>query len=125
MVKVNSFRNFTLYQRSLDLLRVVYESSHKCEESLTDGNIRLIRKYAGHIPNQIASALIQVNMNVRFRKLNEAVATLKKLSVLMKSLEMRKKIDFQAWRVFEQYRIEVIKLLYGYFGWLGSCVKEK
>ncbi|MEQ2529417.1 hypothetical protein WMO40_22355 [Bacillaceae bacterium CLA-AA-H227] len=122
MVRVNSFRNFTLYQRSLDLTRVVYEVSHIYKESLSNGNIGLIRKYAGHIPNQIASALIQVNMNVRFRKLNEAVATLKKLRVLMNNLEMRKEIDYKSWCLFEQYRIEVIKLLNGYFGWLGSFV---
>jgi len=120
MVKIDHFRGFILYERSLDLTKLIYEISYKFEEDLTDGEVRLIRKHAGSIPNQIASAITQINMKVRFKKLNEAVATLMQLKVVVQNLKTRKKINYQSWQIFEKYRIEVIKLLNGYFGWIGS-----
>jgi hypothetical protein len=120
MKRVENFRLLTLYDRSIELTKTIYDVSHTDKGSLTDLEIKLIRKKAVIIPSKIASGISQMNMKFRCKKLNEAKATLIQLRLLMDNLKMRKKIDCQLWLVFEKYRIEVIKLLNGYFGWIGS-----
>lgn len=123
MKRVENFRLLTLYDRSIELTKTIYDITLMEKGSLTDLEIKLIRKKAVIIPSKIALGISQVNMKFRCKKLNEAKATLIQLRLLIDNLNKRKKNDCQSWLVFEKYRTEVMKLLNGYFGWVGSNKK--
>lgn len=120
MVKVENFRNLDVYNRSIDLLMAVKRVINGCKVDLTEYEVGVLYKNAVIIPNKIAAAIGQVNMKVRFKKLNEAKSTVIKLQTIMFDLKKRKKIDEQLWQKVDEYSIEVMKLLNGYFKWMGK-----
>lgn len=124
MTKIEDFRAFTLYKRSLQLLMTISKAIQTCEDNLPYKDAKLIQKRAICLPIRIASAIAQVNMNVRFRKLNEAVAIMTQLKIILERLNRRKIIDDQLWQEIENISLELIKLFNGYFGWMGRR-KEK
>lgn len=120
MYKVENFRLFNLYNRSLDLTKVIYDVTHKADGFLTDSEVKIIREKVVIITRKIASGISQVNLSYRFKLLNEAKATLNQLKFIMDSNKTRKKIDLDSLQIFEKYRIEIISLLKGYLGWNSS-----
>lgn len=120
MVKVENFRNLDVYNRSIDLLMAVKRVINGCKVDLTEYEVGVLYKNAVIIPNKIAAAIGQVNMKVRFKKLNKAKSTVIQLQTIMLDLKKRKKIDEQLWQKVDEYSIEVMKLLNGYFKWMGK-----
>lgn len=120
MAKVENFRTFDVYNRSIDLSLAVKQATNNCMTNLTEHEVGVINKNAITIPNRIAAAVAQVNMKVRFKKLNEAKSTLIQLQTIMLELKRSKKIDEQSWKKVEELSTEVMKLLNGYFGWISS-----
>mgnify|MGYP001420374334 CR=1 FL=1 len=124
MVKVENFRTFDVYNRSIDLSMAIKQATNSCRGNLTEHEVSVIYKNAITIPNKIAAALAQVNMKVRFKKLNEAKSTLIQLQTIMLEMKKGKKIDDQIWQEVNDYSTEVMKLLNGYFKWI-SKIKPK
>src|SRR5690606_6711087 len=124
MAKVENFRTFDVYNRSIDLSMAVKQIINGCKADLTEYEVGVLYKNAVIIPNKIAAAIGQVNMKVRFKKLNEAKSTVIQLQTIMLDLKRRKKIDEQLWQEVDEYSIQVMKLLNGYFGWISKS-KEK
>ncbi|MQR93689.1 four helix bundle protein [Fictibacillus phosphorivorans] len=120
MERVENFRDFQLYLRSMDLTRESYEVIHVCKEELTDKEVALIRKMAVTIPIKIASAIGQVNMKVRFKMLNNAKVILIQLRATMMEFNKKKKVDDHSLTRVNGYLEEILKLLYGYFGWISN-----
>lgn len=125
MTKVESFRTFNLYSRSINLTMAINQAINLCKEDLIDKEVRIVRKKAVIIPIKIAAAIAQVNVKVRFRKLNEAKSTIIQLRAIMLEMKKRKKIDDQLWQEVDDYSIEVLKLLHGYFGWMKRSIGTK
>ncbi|GAE37657.1 four helix bundle protein [Halalkalibacter akibai] len=119
MTKVENFRSFNLYNRSTDLTMTVRQATNIYKANLTEQEISILNKNAVIIPKKIAAAISQVNMKERFKKLNEAKSTLIQLEMIMLELKKRKKIDEQSWREVDDYLMEVMKLLNGYFSWIS------
>lgn len=120
MAKVENFRTFDVYNRSIDLLMAIKQATKSCKADLTEQEIGVLNKNVVTIPIKVAAAIAQVNMKVRFKKLNEAKSTLIQLQTIMLELKKRKKIDEQSWGKVEELSIEVMKLLNGYFGWISG-----
>lgn len=120
MIKVQNFRKFDVYNRSIDLSMTVKQVINNCKANLTEREVGVLSKNAVTIPNKVAAAIGQVNMKVRFKKLNEAKSTVIQLQTIMLDLKKRKKIDEQLWQKVDEYSIEVMKLLNGYFKWMGK-----
>lgn len=120
MVKVQNFRKFDVYNRSIDLSMAVKQVINNCKANLTEREVGVLSKNAVTIPNKVAAAIGQVNMRVRFKKLNEAKSTVIQLQTIILDLKKRKKIDEQLWQKVDEYSIEVMKLLNGYFKWMGE-----
>lgn len=120
MVKVQNFRKFDVYNRSIDLSMAVKQVINNCKANLTEREVGVLSKNAVTIPNKVAAAIGQVNMKVRFKKLNKAKSTVIQLQTIMLDLKKRKKIDEQLWQKVDEYSIEVMKLLNGYFKWMGE-----
>ncbi|MDF1510662.1 four helix bundle protein [Robertmurraya sp. DFI.2.37] len=118
MTKVENFRTFNLYSRSINLTMAINQATNLCKEDLIDKEVRIIRKKAVIISIKIAAAIAQVNVKVRFRKLNEAKSTIIQLRAIMLEMKKRKKIDEQLWQKVDDHSVEVLKLLHGYFGWM-------
>ena len=119
MAMVENFRTFDVYNRSIDLSMAIKQATSSCKENLTEHEVGVINKNAVTIPNKIAAAISQVNMKVRFKKLNEAKSTLIQLQTIMLELKKRKKIDEQMWQEVDDNSTEVMKLLNGYFKWIS------
>ena len=120
MVKVENFRTFDVYNRSVDLSMAIKQATNGCKANLTEYEIGVINRNAIVIPNKIAAAIAQVNMKIRFKKLNEAKSTVIHLQTIMLELKKRKKIEEQSWKKVNDYSIEVMKLLNGYFRWISE-----
>lgn len=120
MVRIENFRTLDLYKRSIDLTMVISKAISNCEGNLSEKEMQIIRKKAVLIPNKIAAAISQVNMKVRFKKLNEAKSTVIQLKTFILELKKREQIDEQIWQEVDDCSIEVMKLLNGYFIWLSS-----
>ena|SRR5699024_4439339 len=118
MTKVDNFRAFNLYKRSIDLTKTTYDATNSNQNNFTDAEALLIRKKALTISNKIASAIVQVNMTIRFKKLNEAKVALIQLQSVMMDLKKKNKIANHSWQDIENCSTEIMKLLHGYFGWL-------
>jgi hypothetical protein len=120
MIKVETFRTFDVYNRSNDLSMAIKQATKSCNADLTEQEIGVLNKKVVIIPTKVAAAIAQVNLKVRFKKLNEAKSTLIQLQTIMLDLTVRKKIDEQSWVEVEELSIEVMKLLNGYFGWISG-----
>lgn len=124
MTKIENFRAFTLYERSLQLSMAIRKAIQTCDDSLPYKDAKLIEKRAMCLPTRIASGIAQVNMKVRFKKMNEAVVIMTQLKIMMERLKRRKMIDHQLWQEIENISLELIKLFNGYFGWMGRQMKN-
>lgn len=120
MIKVEDFRAFDLYDRSVDLTIAISQAIKVCQGNLLEKEIEVIRKKAVIVPSKIAAAISQVNFKVRFKKLNEAKGILIQLKSIMFELTKRKKIDESSWQTVNSCSIDVMKLINGYFRWLGN-----
>jgi hypothetical protein len=120
MAKVENFRSFAVYNRAIDLSIVIKQATKSCKANLTEREIVVLNKNVVTIPIRIAAAITQVNIKVRFKKLNEAKSILIQLQTIMLELKKRKKIDEQSWGKVEELSIEVMKLLNGYFRWISG-----
>ena len=124
MAKVENFRTFAVYNRSIDLSMSVKQAINDRKADLTEYEIGVLNKNAVIIPNKIAAAIAQVNMKVRFKKLNEAKSTVIQIQTIILELKKRKKIDEQLWKEVDSYLMEVMKLMNGYFKWLKNDRKQ-
>lgn len=120
MTKVDNFRSYNLYKRSIDLTSISYNIIHSCKNNLTEAEVALIRKKVVTLSIKIASAIAQVKMAIRFKKLNEAKFALIQLQSAMRVLKRKNKIDEYLWHEIENCSTEIMKLLHGYFGWISK-----
>jgi hypothetical protein len=120
MKRVENFRDFQLYLRSMYLTRESYEVIHVCKEDLTDKEVALIRKMAITIPIKIASAVGQVNMKLRFKNLNNAKSIVIQLRATLLEFNKKKKVDDHSFTRIDGYLEDILKLLHGYFWWISN-----
>lgn len=118
MLKVENFRNLFLYKRSLVLTNEVFKWIKSNDDFLYESEE--IRKIAVTIPKKIASAIAQVNMKIRFKRLNDAKMKLRKLFEKLIEIKNSFKVDYQSWQQIVDRSIEVMKLLNAYFKWISN-----
>lgn len=123
MKRVENFHDFNLYQRSLDLVKDIYNATQN--GNLLKAEANLIRKKSVAISSLIASAIAQANMKVRFKRLNEAKGILIQIRLFMLELKIKNKIDSSTWGKIEKRTIEVMKLLNAFFGYMKKSKYRK
>ncbi|WP_430789098.1 four helix bundle protein [Virgibacillus flavescens] len=117
-MRVENFRKYTLYDRSLDLMIAIYRLIDNYALDPDDRQAKELYRCAIKIPKLIASGIGQTNMNVRIKRLNMAKEKLEYLQGAIRFYEKQRHIDNQYLDEIEDNRIQVIKLMNGYFGWL-------
>lgn len=78
-MKVCDFRKNALYQRSLDLAHEVYRTVEEDGENIGEIEAMQLRKQAVRITKKITHAIVQQNIKMKFKDLNEAKNKLEKL----------------------------------------------
>lgn len=113
---VPDFRKNALYQRSLDLAHEVYRTVEEDGENIEETEAIQLRKRAVRITKKITHAIVQQNIKIKFKNLNEAKAELELLLKQVYNLCERKWIDeFNGFNI-DFYADQVMKLLNFHFG---------
>jgi len=113
---VPDFRQSALYQRSLDLSHEVYRTIEEDGENIGEVEALQLRKQAVRITKKITHAIVQQNIKIKFKNLNEAKVVLELLLKQVYKLCERKRIDeFNGFNI-DFYADQVIKLTNHYFG---------
>ena len=113
---VPDFRKSALYQRSLDLFHEVYRTTEENRESIGKIETMLLRKRAVRITKKIMHSLVQQNIKMKFKNLNEAKLELEMLLKQVYKLCNGKKIDeFNGFNI-DFYADHVLKLINYNFG---------
>ncbi|MFH5781521.1 hypothetical protein [Heyndrickxia oleronia] len=115
-MRVPDFRKSALYQRSLDLFHEVYRTIEENGESIGTIETMLLRKRAVRITKKIMHSLVQQNIKMKFKNLNEAKLELEMLLKQVYKLCNGKKIDeFNGFNI-DFYADHVLKLINYNFG---------
>lgn len=113
---VPDFRKSALYQRSLDLSHEIYRTIDEDCEKIGETEAMHLRKRAVRITKKITHSLVQQNIKMKYKNLNEAKLELKLLLKQVYKLCDSKKIDeFNGFNI-DYYADQVIKLTNHYFG---------
>jgi len=120
MVKIDDFRNFNLYKRSIDLTKITYSAVNTSNNKLSLSEAVLIRKRAVTVARKIASGISQANILILFKQLNEAKREIYQLKKVVDELTNRGKLQTKSLMNFESCLLEIIKLLNAYFNFVAT-----
>lgn len=113
---VPDFRKSALYQRSLDLFHEVYRTTEENGESIGEIETMLLRKQVLRITKKITHSLVQQNIKIKFKNLNEAKMELELLLKQVYKFCDKKRIEeFNGFNI-DFYADQVMKLLNFHFG---------
>jgi hypothetical protein len=104
---VHDFRRSALYQRSLDLCKEVYRFVKIQDDKVMEKEAIDLRRKAVSLVKKVAIALIQQNVKMQFKKLNEAKKDLMNLEALLQEFSID---EFTKQRIADQ-SVQVIRLL--------------
>ncbi|MEC1767501.1 four helix bundle protein [Schinkia azotoformans] len=113
---VQDFRKNALYQRSLDLAHEVYRTVEIDGENIGEKEAIQLRKRAVRITKKITHAIVQQNIKMKFKSLNEAKLELEMLLKQVYKLYDKKRIDEFSGFNIDCCANQVMKLLNFYFG---------
>jgi hypothetical protein len=116
MMWVPDFRKSALYQRSLDLAHEVYRTVEEDAENIGETDAMQLRKRAVQIMKKITHAIVQQNIKMKFKSLNEAKLELEMLLEQVYKLCDKKRIDEFSGFNIDCYANQVMKLLNFHFG---------
>lgn len=121
---VPNFRKSALYQRSLDLIYEVYRTVDEDCDKIGEVEAMLLRKRAVRITKKVTHALVEQNIKMKFKNLNEAKEELELLLNQVYKLCDKKRIDeFNGFNI-DYYADQVIKLVNNHFGKYSKRVKS-
>lgn len=124
MMWVPDFRKNVLYQRSLDLAHEVYRTVEEDGGNIGETEAIQLRKRAVRITKKITHAIVQQNIKMKFKSLNEAKLELELLLKQTYKLCDKKRIDeFNGFNI-DCYADQVIKLVNNHFGKYSKRVKS-
>ncbi|WP_097075069.1 four helix bundle protein [Ureibacillus xyleni] len=113
---VPDFRKNALYQRSLDVAHEVYRTVEEDSRNIRESEAIQLRKRAVRITKKITHAIVQQNIKMKFKSLNEAKLELELLLKQIYKLCDKKRIDeFNGFNI-DCYADQVMKLLNFHFG---------
>lgn len=116
MMWVPDFRKSALYQRSLDLAHEVYRTVEEDAENIGETDAMQLRKRAVQIMKKITHAIVQQNIKMKFKSLNEAKLELEMLLKQVYKLCDQKRIDEFSGFNIDCCANQVMKLLNFHFG---------
>ncbi len=119
MEAIGDFRNLNLYKHSLRYSKLILDWTVKNRSEIGEKEFLQIRKMAMSISKNIAKAVVDININTKFKKLNRAKDNFLKLTDKSKELGM----DIKEKRLVPM-SLEMLKLFNGYFRYLGKRKKE-
>lgn len=119
MEKIRDFRKMNLYKHSLRYSKLILDWTVKNRSEIGEKEFLQIRRMAMSISKNIAKAVVDININNKFKKLNWAKVNFLKLMNKSKELGMNEKEKRLA-----PMSLEMQKLFNGYFGYLGKRKKE-
>lgn len=122
---VENFKKLSLYQKSLDFYYAVYRFIDNNAMELSNEEKLKIRKMTVRIPVAIAAGIGQMNMKIRFKRLNMAKGLLEELKTLTSELLLKSRIEHEDDIELQYYYDQVIRLINSYFGWLSKNNKSK
>ena len=122
---VEDFKKLSLYQKSLDFYYAVYRFIDNNAMELSNEEKLKIRKMTVRIPVAIAAGIGQMNMKIRFKRLNMAKGLLEELKTLTSELLLKSRIEHEDDIELQYYYDQVIRLINSYFGWLSKNNKSK
>ncbi|MEK5233475.1 four helix bundle protein [Lysinibacillus sp. FSL K6-0232] len=122
---VEDFKKLSLYQNSLDFYYAVYRFIDNNAMELSNEEKLKIRKMTVRIPVAIAAGIGQMNMKIRFKRLNMAKGLLEELKTLTSELLLKSRIEHEDDIELQYYYDQVIRLINSYFGWLSKNNKSK
>lgn len=114
-MRVESFHNYSLYKQSLALMIAIYRLIDDYSLSPKDCKATELYRCAVKIPKLFASGIGQTNMNVRIKRFNEAKDKLVGLEEALSIYKEQGQIDRRYLDEIEDNRMQVMKLLNGYF----------
>ncbi|MEL4026675.1 four helix bundle protein [Lysinibacillus endophyticus] len=115
-MKMRDFRKNALYQRSLDLAHEVYRTVEEDGENIGEIEALQLRKQAVRITKKITHAIVQQNIKMKFKNLNEAKMELELLLKQVYKFCDKKRIEeFNGFNI-DFYADQVMKLLNFHFG---------
>lgn len=115
-MKVCDFRKNALYQRSLDLAHEVYRTVEEDGENIGEIEALQLRKQAVRITKKITHAIVQQNIKMKFKNLNEAKNKLEKLLEEIYRFCDDGKISDWNGHIVESFGYQVMKLIKYNFG---------
>lgn len=118
--QVEDFHRFHLYNRSIDLMQSIYWLVDSEGFEINDEQVEKAYQLAIDTPLQIASAIGQLNLKVRIKRLNEAKGNLNNLRTLLNQFQVLSHEQKDDLNNIEECRIQVLKLLNYYFRQLKS-----
>lgn len=121
-MRVDNFRQYTLYNRALDLMCSIDQLINNGEWDLRDNSLRELTQTAIKIPQTIAYGIGQSNLKVRIKKFNEVKEQLIKLGQLLDCYDLQDGVSKVVLNEIEGNRIQVLKMLNAYFGMLKNKV---
>ncbi|MFD1173942.1 four helix bundle protein [Oceanobacillus picturae] len=116
MIKVDNFRNFDLYNCSLSLTKEILQLIKNKKLNISEKEIMQLRRATIAIPWKIASGISQLNIKLRFKRLNAAKESLNCVDKLVRNIKACNQLSQRTFNIIE----ELYKLFNGYFRWLST-----
>lgn len=113
---VPDFRKSAVYQRSLNLSHEIYRTVDEDCEKIGETEAMQLRKRAVRITKKITHSLIQQNIKMKYKSLNEAKGELVNLLEQIYQLCTEGKIEDRNGFIIDYYADQVMKLLNYNFG---------
>lgn len=113
---VPDFRKSALYQRSLDLSHEIYRTVDEDYEKIGEIEAMQLRKRAVQITKKITHSLIQQNIKMKYKNLNESKGELGSLLEQIYQLCNERKIEDWNGFIIDYYADQVMKLINYSFG---------
>lgn len=110
-MKINSFKDLTVWQKSMDLVVLIYKNCQKLPKEETYGLISQIKRCAVSIPSNIAEGKRRDSINEYIRFLNIAFSSGAELET---QLEITKRVDYLSIDELKEANLlltEVMKML--------------
>jgi four helix bundle protein len=120
MVAVVDFRRSHMYQRSIDLMQILYWFMDSDQLKMDLRDVNYAYESGVKIPHIIASAIGQINLDIRFKMLNEAKTSLKELNKLLSEIQ-----GLSCYQQEERVKVtdcitQILKMLSSHFAYLKS-----
>lgn len=114
-MEIGNPRSMNLYKRSLQYSKHVLDWTVNIRNEIEEEDFLQVRKMAMEIPKSIASALVDIHIKNKFKKLNKAKDTFFRLTDRLRNLEME-----SSEKRMVVLSMDLLKLFNGYFGYLGK-----